>query len=184
MSRPFRACECWMPRKPRALPWAGMPRPFGAGMSCLCITPLACPRADTTTGFRLPDLGRVLRGFPGSGLDTFSSDCLHPGRTAPTPVPTRLRRVGTGAGTASPHLPATLAAIVILKHLSILQCGTTRVLGCRENNGADPGRITGLALVCPQCRSKTPARPAFSPGSVNPGNAGLRTRPTCESRAL
>jgi hypothetical protein len=52
-----------------------------------------------------------------------------------------------------------LAAIVILKHLSILQCGTTRVLGCRENNGADPGRITGLALVCPgagPCLSSVP----------------------------
>ena len=48
---------------------------------------------------RLPDLGRVSKGFPGNGLGTFSSDFLHPGRTAPAPVPTRLRRVALANGT-------------------------------------------------------------------------------------
>ena len=56
----------------------------------------------TVTGkkFRLPGLGRVMRGFSGNGLGTFSSDCLHPGRIAPTPVPTRLRRVAHSNGFA------------------------------------------------------------------------------------
>lgn len=31
MSRPFRANGCGVRRRPRALPWAGMYRPFGAG---------------------------------------------------------------------------------------------------------------------------------------------------------
>ena len=53
--------------------------------------PGRCPAVilNKTSRFRLPDLGRFSRGFPGNGLGTFPSDFLHPGCADSTPVPTR-----------------------------------------------------------------------------------------------
>ena len=64
--------------------------------------------------FRLPDLGRVSRGFPGNGLGTFSFEFLHHGRTEAAPVPTRLRRVAHSNGCAirpGTRMTVCLAAI-------------------------------------------------------------------------
>ena len=73
--------------------------------------------------FRLLDLVRFSRGFPGNGLGTFPSDFMHPGRADSTPVPTRLRRVAHSNGFA---VRPGIRTVVCLAAMTCRQRATRR----------------------------------------------------------
>ncbi len=95
----------------------------GSGRDLATDTTKLATKLSQGPDFRLPDLGRVSRGFPGNCLGPFSSDFLHPGRADSTPVPTRLRRVAHSNGFA---VRPGIRTVVCLAALACRQRATRR----------------------------------------------------------
>ena len=95
----------------------------GSGRDLATDTTKLATKLSQWPDFRLPDLGRVSRGFPGNCLGPFSSDFLHPGRADSTPVPTRLRRVAHSNGFA---VRTGIRTVVCLAAIACRQRATRR----------------------------------------------------------
>ena len=95
----------------------------GSGRDLATDTTKLATKLSQWPDFRLPDLGRVSRGFPGNCLGPFSSDFLHPGRADSTPVPTRLRRVAHSNGFA---VRPGIRTVVCLAAIACRQRATRR----------------------------------------------------------
>ncbi len=116
--------------------------------------------------FRLPDLGRVPRVFPGNGLGTFSSDCRRRGRGLSSPVPTRLRRVAHSNGSPFASGLARLwsAAIPCRQRATRRsRVGTLpRINTVRDSKSAIPLHRSNIVI----CLPKTIAFSHANPGST------------------
>ena len=71
---------------------AAAPAPDRATANVACVPWRSIVISNWRSRFRLPDLGRYSRGFPGNGLGTFPSDFLHPGRRLDTSSDAALRQ--------------------------------------------------------------------------------------------
>ena len=102
---------------------AAAPAPDRATANVACVPWRSIVISNWRSRFKLPDLGRYSRGFPGNGLGTFPSDFLHPGRADSTPVPTRLRRVAHSNGFA---VRPGIRTVVCLAAIACRQRATRR----------------------------------------------------------